>query len=243
MRAYMKPRMRPSRTTWGKMPMSRSKSIGWGPSGREGPEGPYAAAPPVDDQVEMATTSSPPGWRWLRLLPRGGGDGQLLDDLVVAPLLGIFVRDLKNEILGLLAVTLRVEGDVASDPGELRLPHGRGDVLAGELALGRLLDRQDGDVGGVVGLRRIGLGILSELLLEVVDERLGFGQGRCRAGRRGVVHADHGLASDLRQVRRVHAVGPHELGLDALLARLLEEGRSLVVDSAEVDHVRVLEIG
>ena len=54
------------------------------------------------------------------------------------------------------------------------------------------------------------------------------------------MHADHRLAGDLRQVGRVETIGPEELGLDALLARGLEERRRLLVDPAEVDEVGVL---
>src|SRR5262245_6413154 len=133
----MKPRMRPSRRTWGKMPISSSRSI----------------------DVDGGSKGSPPSLRAAGgsesglLLALRRGDGELLDDLVIAPLPGIVAHHLQDEILGLLAVALGVEGDLAGDAGELGLAHGGGDVLAGDLALlRRLLDGLEGDGGGVVGL-------------------------------------------------------------------------------------------
>src|SRR5436309_8021791 len=175
----------------------------------------------------------------------GSGDRQLLDDLVVAPLPRIVAGDLQDEVESLLPVALAVELDVAGDAvGELRLADRRRHVLAaGHLAALRGgLDALEGYGGGVVGLCGVRLGVLAELLLELLDERLRPGQLRGRAGGRGVAHADHGLAGYLRQVRGVHAVRAEELALDALLAGLLEERRRLVVDAAEVDHVGVLRL-
>src|SRR5262249_57186341 len=105
-------------------------------------------------------------WRWLRLLALWSRDGQLLDDLVVAPLLRIVVGHLEHEVLRLLAITFPVEGDVAGDARELGLPDGGGHVLAGQLArLGGLLDREDRDVGGVVRLGGVGLRARAPTLL------------------------------------------------------------------------------
>src|SRR5512145_2300411 len=100
MRAYMKPRRRPSRTTWGRMPMRRDQSI---TQRRE-----RAVGRPRPSRRPTARTSRPcPTLFSARPLLLGGGrrsDGQLLDDLVVAPLLGIVTHDLQHEIEGLLAI-------------------------------------------------------------------------------------------------------------------------------------------
>ena len=175
----------------------------------------------------------------------GSGDRQLLDDLVGAPVCRIVAGDLQHEVERLLAIALAIELDVAGDPvRELGFADGRRDVFSsGHLAaLRRGLDTLERDGRGVVGLGRVRLGVLAELLLELVDEGLGLRELRRRTGRRGVIHADHGLAGDLRQVRRVHAVRTEELALDALFTGLLEERRRLIVDAAEVDHVRVLRL-
>src|SRR5207244_12710932 len=85
--AYMKPRMRPSMRTWGRMLARRAKSIRtWG----RGPVTP------------------PPGPSL-----RGGrrGDGEALGLLVLAPLLGIVVRDLQYVVRGFLGIALVVELD------------------------------------------------------------------------------------------------------------------------------------
>src|SRR5215813_3907092 len=107
----MKPRTRPSMTTWGRMPKTSCQSIsaaedragrgggGWGGAGR---------APP------RARTSGRP----LLLLGRRRCDLQTLDQLVVLPVLG----DLVDQVGRLLGVTLVVELDVAGDPGVLDLP-------------------------------------------------------------------------------------------------------------------------
>src|SRR3989441_13266681 len=99
-----------------------------------------------------------------------GGDGQLLDDLVVAPLSGVFVGDLQHEVERLLPVTLRVELDVAGDAvGELGLADRGRHVLAARhlAALRGGLDGLDRDRGPVVRLGRVRLGVLAELLLEL----------------------------------------------------------------------------
>src|SRR5438445_727631 len=225
MRAYMKPRMMPSRRTCGKIPIRSSTSM------------PYAR--------KVRGSSGPAPSDGTRFLGGGSGDRQLLDDLVVAPLSGVVAGNLQDEVERLLAVALAVELDVAGDAvGELGAADRGRDVLAARhlAALRGGLDTLEGDRGGVVGLGRVRLGVFPELLLELLDERLGPRQLRGRTGRRGVVHADHGLSGDLGQVGRVHPVGAEELALDALLAGLLEERRGLIVDAAEVDHVRVLRL-
>src|SRR5215475_8627625 len=195
-----------------------------------GRRGPGASPGPLAWSGSRASPRASPAASYAALfLGAWSSDRELLDDLVVAPLLRVFIRDLKDEVERLLAIALGVEGDLAGDPVVLHLADRSGDVLAARhlAALGRGLDGLQRDRGGVVGLGRIRLGVLAELLLEVLDEALGAGQRGGGPGGRGVVHADHGLAGDLRQIRGVHAVGAHELGLDALLARLLEERRAL----------------
>src|SRR5215469_3600579 len=129
MRAYMKPRMRPSSRTWGKMPIRSGKSIGPQPKAASS-GGAGSTAPPADNGGGV------------RLLFRlGGGDGQLLDDLVVPPLLGIVARDLEHEVLRFLTIALAIEGDFACDAGELGLAYRRRYVFSTHLAaLGDLLD-------------------------------------------------------------------------------------------------------
>ena len=114
-------------------------------------------------------------------------------------------------------------------------------LAAGDLAfLDGRLDRLQQDCRGVVGLRRERLGVLAVLLLVLVAELLRLRIDRHRTGHRGVAHADDRLAADLGQVGGVEPVRAHELRLHAPLAGLLEEGRRLLVDAAEVDEVGVL---
>src|SRR5438876_852893 len=77
----------------------------------------------------------------------GCGDRELLDDLVVAPLLGVVADDLEHEVQRLLAIALAVELDLAGHAVVLDLADRRRDVLAtrGLAALGRRLDRLEGD--------------------------------------------------------------------------------------------------
>src|SRR5215510_7603652 len=133
MSAYMKPRMIPSSKTWGKMPTRSGRSMRQGGS-----------------RVGGGAASHPDRL----LLGRGSGDGQALDFLVVAPLLGVVAGHLKHEVEGLLGIALVVELDGAGDAGVLHLADGGRDVLpAGHLsALGRRLDALEGDGGSVVGL-------------------------------------------------------------------------------------------
>src|SRR2546425_10097132 len=130
----MKPRMMPSSRTCGKMPIRSSTSMRYAPDGLSGrgPGGrgrsggwcpirtcrlfqvPDGAPPPAPAPV-------PPGPRplgpCLLLGCGGGGDGQLLDDLVFTPLPGVFVGGLEHEVERLLPVTLRVALHVAGGAG------------------------------------------------------------------------------------------------------------------------------
>src|SRR5262249_55128616 len=128
-------------------------------------------------QASRGTPGPPPLWLALFLGGGGSGDRQLLDDLVGAPVRRIVAGNLQHEVQRLLAVALAVELDVAGDAvRQLGLADGRRDVLAARrfAALGRGLDTLERDGGGVVGLGRVRLGVLAELLLELVDEGLGF---------------------------------------------------------------------
>jgi hypothetical protein len=176
-----------------------------------------------------------------RLLRGRRGDRQPLDFFVVAPLFGIFAGHLEHEVQGRLRVALGVELHVAGDPLVPDVAYRRGHGVTGRrlAPLGSRLDRLEEDRHGVVGLGGEGLGVLAELLLVLVGELLGLRVDGHRARHRGVVHADDGLARDLGHVGGVHAVGTHELGLDALLPGGLEERRRLLVDATEVDEVGV----
>jgi len=168
-------------------------------------------------------------------------DGETLRFLVLAPFLGVVAADLHDVVGRLLRIALVVELDRTRHAVVLHFADRRGDRLArgGLAALGDVLQRPDGDGGGDVGLGGVRLGILAVLLLELLAELLGLRAGGRSRGR-GVVRAHHHLAADLDEVRGVHAVGAEELRLHAFLARLLEEGRALVVDPAEIDEVGIL---
>src|SRR5438128_8411398 len=126
MRAYMKPRMMPSRRTCGKIPIRSSTSMPYARKVRGG-----RAAAPSDGTL---------------FLGGGSGDRQLLDDLVVAPLSGVVAGDLPGEVERLLALALAVELDVAGDAvGELgAADRGRNVLAARHLAAlrGRLAPLQ-----------------------------------------------------------------------------------------------------
>src|SRR5882724_2932376 len=128
----MKPRVRPSRRTCGKMPIRRSKSIGSQREAGEQWEGRSFFDAPLPRMTAL-------------LLDRGRRDRELLDDLVVAPLLGVVARDGQDEVLRLQAIALAVEGDLAGDPGVLDLADRSGDILAGDLlaALGEVFQGLD----------------------------------------------------------------------------------------------------
>src|SRR5262245_103468 len=177
-----------------------------------------------------------------RLLLHGRrSDGQALGFLVLAPLVRIVGGDLHDVVRRLLGVALVIELDGARHAGVLHLANGARDGLTrgGLAALGDLFERLDRDGRGDVRLRRIGFGVLLELVLVLVAGLFGLRTGRGR--RRGrVVSADDRLAADLNEVRRVQTIGAEELRLHALLACLLEERRRLIVDAAEVEQLRVL---
>src|SRR6267143_3451777 len=204
MRAYMKPRVMPSRRTCGKIPIRRSTSMPYarkseGAGGGTG-EGSGASGVPKPRTPPRCRRRPPRTALFLR--SGGSGDRQLLDDLIVAPLPGVVAGDLQDEVERLLAVALAVELDVTRDAvGELGAADRGRDVLAARqlAALRGGLDALESDRGGVVGLGRVRLGVLAELLLELLDERLGSRELRGGTGRRGVVHADHGLSGDLGQ--------------------------------------------
>src|SRR5262249_60367836 len=65
------------------------------------------------------------------LLWFGGRDGELLDDLVVAPLSGVVALHGEHEVLRLEAVAVGGESEVARAGGELGFGDAGGHVLAG----------------------------------------------------------------------------------------------------------------
>src|SRR5882724_5916692 len=117
-----------------------------------------------------------------RLLFGGGGsgDGQRLDRLVTLPLGWIITAYLLHEVRRPLPVALRVELDLSGDAVELGLADGGRDILAARqfAALRGGLDRLESHRGGVIGLSGVGLWVLTELLLELLHERLRLGQIR-----------------------------------------------------------------
>src|SRR5262249_59960330 len=99
-------------------------------------------APPSWSGSGPSSRASPAASYVALFLGAWSSDRELLNDLVVAPLLGIFIRDLKDEVERLLAIALGVEGDLTSDPIVLHFANRSGDVLAARhlAALGRGLD-------------------------------------------------------------------------------------------------------
>src|SRR3989339_1301955 len=142
MRAYMKPRMSPSRRTWGKIPIRSGKSMG--PRNSTKGRDPLAGPSPLSVHAGV-----------LGLLERRGRDGQPLHFLVVAPLPGIVGGHLEHEVKGLLRIAFLVELDRSRDPRVLRLPHGDGDLLAARhlaaAGLDRRLDGLQADGRRVIG--------------------------------------------------------------------------------------------
>src|SRR2546427_11278598 len=101
-----------------------------------------AAGAPVEAGAPAADVSP------ARLLLFGRADGQLLDDLVVAPLRRVVAHHLQHEVEGLFPVALRVEFALAGDAAVLRLPDRRRHVFAAHLpALGRAAEGLERDGG------------------------------------------------------------------------------------------------
>src|SRR5512139_540488 len=102
----MKPRMRPSSNTWGKIAIRRGISIGRTRKGK----GHQDPSPSPGRRVKLLLQ----GWR---------RDVFPLQELVVIPLGGILGADLKDEVPGLLAVALPIELDLPREAGVLDLSH------------------------------------------------------------------------------------------------------------------------
>src|SRR5262245_17099428 len=197
MSAYMKPRMMPSRSTSGKIRTSSSRSMLISTGRGRG----VGARPESVVVLRFWTGPDSPAPSGLLLLEWRRCDGEALGFLVVSPLLGVVAGHLHDVVRGLLRVALVVELDGPGHARVLDLPDGachggaRRHLAAGHGGL----DRLERNRGGHERLGRVGLGILAELLLEVVAELLGL-RARGRRRRRRVVEADEGLAADLHQV-------------------------------------------
>src|SRR6266487_3774260 len=117
------------------MPTSSATSMEWPPTAGGGRARGLPETRKIAARVSGSPLALPPltyalllGWR---------RDRELLDDLVIAPLLWVVAHDLEHEVLRLLPVALVIERDLASEPAQLDLAGGRGHVLAAG-GLGRL---------------------------------------------------------------------------------------------------------
>src|SRR5262245_53409742 len=173
--------------------------------------------PPVTSLTE--TKTAPEGavfWAGLRLLLAEFREGNGLAGLDHGERLDLALLHREDRHLGVLAVALRVERDLAGDAVEFELRQLRQVLL--RIGGVRLLHRRDQHVGRVVGERRVQDRVGVELLLVGVQELLVRGRDRDPGLR--AEQAFRGFTGELGHLVGAGAVAKREHRLDAELAAL-----------------------